>query len=59
MSTSITSSASAHAIGQWLQLGGLAGFVAGVVLSVHHYATGICFLAGAAAFYIGRKLKSA
>ena len=59
MSTSGTSSASAHAIGQWLQLGGLAGFGAGVVLSVHHYAIGICFLAGAAAFYIGRKLKSA
>jgi hypothetical protein len=51
--------ASSHSTGQYLQLAGIGAFVAGAVLSVHHYAIGVCFLAGAAAYYIGTKLKAA
>ena len=56
-STSTASSPSWHTIGLYAQLGGAAAFVAGAILSVHHYAIGICFIAGAAAFYVGKKLK--
>jgi hypothetical protein len=49
--------ASSHSIGQYLQLAGIGASVAGVILSVHHYAIGVCFIAGAAAFYVGKKLK--
>ena len=45
-------------IGQWVQLGGAGAFVIGLILSAHHYAIGICFVAGAAAFYIGERLRS-
>ncbi len=46
-------------IGQWVQLGGAGAFVIGLILSARHYAIGICFVAGAAAFYIGKKLRAA
>jgi hypothetical protein len=46
-------------IGQYVQLAGIGAFVTGVILSVHHYAIGICFVAGAAAFYVRKKLKAA
>jgi hypothetical protein len=52
-------SAQTQTIGQWIQLGGAGAFVIGLILSAHHYAIGICFVAGAAAFYIGRKLRAA
>ena len=45
-------------IGQWLQLGGAGAFVTGLILSAHHYAIGVCFVVGAAAFYVGKKLSS-
>jgi len=32
-------------------------FVAGLVLSVHHYAIGALFVGGVAAFVIGKKLR--
>jgi hypothetical protein len=47
-----------QAIGQWVQLAGAGAFVAGAILSLHHYAIGICFVGGAAAFYIGKKLRA-
>jgi hypothetical protein len=47
-----------HSIGLYVQIAGAGAFVAGVVLSLHHYAIGICFIAGAAAFYIGKKMKA-
>ncbi len=50
---------SSHSIGQYVQLAGIGAFVAGAVLSVHHYAIGAFFIAGAAAYYIGTKLKAA
>ena len=54
---STTSSASAHSIGLYVQIAGAGAFLAGAVLSLHHYAIGVCFIAGAAAFFVGKKLK--
>ncbi len=48
---------SKQAIGLYVQIGGAAAFIVGIVLSLHHYGTGICFIAGAAAFFIGKKMK--
>lgn len=45
-------------LGQWVQLAGAGAFVTGAILSLHHYAIGIFFVAGAAAFYIGNKLRA-
>ncbi len=47
-----------HSIGLYVQIAGAGAFITGVVLSLHHYAIGICFIAGAAAFYIGKKMKA-
>jgi hypothetical protein len=55
--TSSTSSASLHSIGLYVQVAGAGAFLAGAVLSLHHYVIGVCFIAGAAAFFIGKKLK--
>ena len=52
------STTSWYSIGQYVQLAGAGSFIAGAVLSLHHYAIGTCFLAGAAAFYAGKKLKA-
>ena len=57
MSTT-SATASWHSIGLYVQIAGAGAFVVGVVLSLHHYAIGICFIAGAAAFLIGKKLKA-
>jgi hypothetical protein len=50
---------SSHSIGQYLQLAGLGVFLAGAVLSLHHIAIAVCFSAGAAAFFIGKKMRAA
>jgi hypothetical protein len=44
-------------IGLWLEVGGAGAFVTGAIVSVHHYAIGVCFLAGIAALYIGKRLR--
>ena len=44
-------------IAQIVELGGAAAVVAGVILSVHHYAIGVCFVAGIAALATGYKLR--
>lgn len=46
-------------IGLYVEIAGAGAFVAGGILSVHHYAIGICFLAGAAAVYVGQKFRTA
>jgi hypothetical protein len=51
-------SAQLQKIGQYVQLAGIGAFVAGAILSVHHYAIGVCFIAGAAAFYVGQKMHA-
>jgi hypothetical protein len=56
MATTI-STPSRQSIGLYVQMAGAVAFIAGVVLSLHHYATGICIVAGAAAFFAGKKLR--
>jgi len=58
--TSATPSAtpSWQSIGLYVQIAGAGAFIAGIVLSLHHYGTGICFIAGAAAFFVGKKLRA-
>ncbi len=48
-----------QSIGQYVQLAGAGAFILGAILSLHHQAIGICFVAGAAAFYVGMKLRGA
>jgi len=61
--TSTTTTASSTASAKWqhagliVELCGAAAFLAGCVLSAHHYAIGACFLGGAAAFFVGRRLR--
>jgi hypothetical protein len=51
-------SASRKTIGYLVQLGGIAAFTLGAVASVHHIAIGAAFLGGAAAFYVGQKIRA-
>jgi hypothetical protein len=51
-------SASKKTVGYLAQLGGIAAIVVGAVLSLHHIAIGICFAGGAAAFYVGTKIRA-
>ncbi len=45
-------------LSQWLRLGGFISFAAGVVLSLHHWPVAAALLGGAAAFYLGTKLRA-
>lgn len=45
-------------IGYFVQLAGAAAFVVGAVLSVHHAAIAVCFVGGAAAVYVGKKIRA-
>jgi len=54
----MTSTVSTKNIGQYVQLAGIGAIVTGAILSVHHYAIGACILIGAAAYYVGSKLKA-
>jgi hypothetical protein len=45
-------------IGYAVQLGGIAAFTIGGILSLHHVAIGASFLGGAAAFYVGQKIRA-
>jgi hypothetical protein len=51
-------STSKKTIGYLVQLGGIAACTVGAILSVHHVAIGASFLAGAAAFYVGEKIRA-
>jgi hypothetical protein len=57
--TAAPATPSGHSIGLYVQIAGAGAFTAGVVLSLHHYAIGICFIGGAAAFFIGKKMRAA
>ena len=48
-----------QSLGLWIELAGAGVFVAGAILSLHHYAIGICFVGGATAFYVGKKMRAA
>ena len=60
-STSSTPAAQTHLqkIGQISELAGIGAFVGGLILSAHHYAIAACFVAGAAAYVIGKQLRKA
>jgi hypothetical protein len=45
-------------IGLYVQIAGGGAFLAGVALSLEHVAIAVCFIAGAAAFFVGKKLKA-
>jgi hypothetical protein len=51
-------SASRTTISYIVQLCGIGAFAAGAVLSLHHIAVGATFIGGAAAFYVGGKIRS-
>ena len=56
--TTTTTSSKATTIGYIVQLGGIAAFTLGAIFSVHHVAIGTAFIGGAAAFYVGEKLRT-
>lgn len=62
MTTSSTTTSSPgiskKTLGYIVQLGGLASFTLGAVFSMHHAAIGAAFLGGAAAFYVGGKIRA-
>ncbi len=45
-------------IGYLVQLGGIAAMTLGAVASVHHAAIGAAFLGGAAAVYVGKRIRT-
>jgi hypothetical protein len=45
-------------VGYGVELGGFGAFVVGAVLSVHHVAIAACFIGGAAAAYVGKKVRA-
>ena len=57
--SSATTKTELQSIGLYVELAGAGAFIAGAILSMHHYAIGICFVTGAAAFYVGKKLRAA
>jgi len=59
MTATASSTSSTQSLGKFVQLAGVGAFIAGAILSMHHYAIGVCFIAGAAAFYIGKKMSAA
>jgi hypothetical protein len=45
-------------IGYIVQLAGIGALAVGAVLSVHHAAIAAAFVGGAAAFYVGEKIRT-
>ncbi len=50
--------ASKKTIGYLVQLGGLAALAVGAVLSIHHVAIAASLVGGAAAVYVGEKIRA-
>ncbi len=51
-------SASKTTVGYVVQASGLGAILVGVVLSVHHVAIALAFVGGAAAFFVGEKIRT-
>ncbi|HEY4741743.1 MAG: hypothetical protein WA734_01005 [Candidatus Acidiferrales bacterium] len=51
-------SVSKKTLGYAVQLGGAGAVIVGAVLSFHHIAIGASLLGGAAAFYVGEKIRA-
>ena len=45
-------------LGYFVQLGGAGAIVVGAILSVHHALIGATLLGGAAAVYVGQKIRT-
>jgi hypothetical protein len=56
--TASTTSVSKKTLGYLVQLGGIAALTLGAVFSLHHVAIGAAYLGGAAAFYVGGKIRA-
>lgn len=44
-------------VGLIVEIAGASAFLGGAVLSIHHYAIAALILGGAAAFFVGKKLR--
>ena len=53
--TSSTSTPQMQTIGQYVELAGIGSLIVGAILSVHHYAIGLCIIAGARRFMLARR----
>jgi hypothetical protein len=51
-------SANKTTVGYIVQASGLAAFVIGGIVSVHHVAIAAAFLGGAAAYFVGEKIRT-
>ncbi len=56
--TTTSTGISRKTLGYIVQLAGIAAFTVGGVLSVHHAAIAAAFLGGAAAFFVGEKIRT-
>jgi hypothetical protein len=52
-----STSISASKLGTIIEIAGAAAFLTGAVLSIHHYAVALLTIGGAAAFFVGKKLR--
>jgi len=53
----MTASTQSQKIGEIVELAGVGAFLTGAILSIHHYLIAAFFLGGAAAIYVGKKLR--
>jgi hypothetical protein len=53
-----TSNPQTEKIGTIVEFAGIGAFLAGAVLSIHHYAIAAFVVGGAAAYFIGKKLRA-
>jgi hypothetical protein len=53
-----TTAISRKTVGYFVQLAGIAAFTLGAVFSLHHIPIGASFLGGAAAFYVGGRIRN-
>ncbi len=44
-------------VGEVAQIAGVGAFVAGLVLSLHHWPAALALISGVTAFYAGKKLR--
>ncbi len=56
--TTPSTGVSRKTFGYIVQLGGIASFTLGAVFSLHHIPIGASFLGGAAAFYVGQRIRA-
>jgi hypothetical protein len=54
----MASTISRTTLGYIVQLGGIGAFAVGAVLSAHHALIAAAFAGGAAAFYVGEKIRT-